>query len=81
VPEQLGLEQRLGHSAAVERRQARAPAPAALVKKARDHFFADAGFSGNQDFRVASRGEGNGALHFAYRVASSDESYGGRVTD
>ena len=53
MPEELGLEQRFGHAAAVDGDQRPAAPRAALVNQARQQFLADAALAGDQHLAIA----------------------------
>ena len=55
VAEELGLEQRLGNRAAVDRDEPVGAPRAVVVNRARDHLLAGAGLAGNQDRAVRPR--------------------------
>ena len=55
MPEQLGLEQRLGNRSAVERDEALLAAQRALVNRSGDHFLAGPRLACDEDGCVAAR--------------------------
>ena len=73
VAEQLGLEQRLGNRAAVERDEPLRAPRAVVMNRARDDFLAGAGFAGDQD-RARRRRHGFEQLkQRAHGGAAADE--------
>ena len=50
VTEQLGFEEGVWNTGAVDRTERPRPAPASLVEPAGHHVFSDTAFTGNQDF-------------------------------
>ena len=73
VTEQLGLEQRLGNRAAVERDEPLGAAGAVVMNRARDDFLAGAGLAGHEN-RARRRRDGFEQLkERAHRRAAADE--------
>ena len=73
VPEQLGLEQRLGHRAAVERDELLVLARRVLVDRARHQFLARAGLAQHQDRARGRRHRLEQRPELAHRRAAADE--------
>ena len=70
MPEQLGLEQRFGHPAAIDGDQRPAAPRAALVNQPREQFLADTALAGDQHLAVA----GSDLLRFFHQVGDESTS-------
>ena len=73
VAEQLGLEQVLGHGAAVDRHERPAGARRLVVNEARYPFLADAALAGEQHRRVDLRDAPRDVQHALHRRALEDQ--------
>jgi hypothetical protein len=73
VPEELGLEQRLGDAGAIERHEALGGASGAAVNQAREHVLADAAFAGNEHLHVARGHAGRDADRVFHRGTRPDD--------
>ena len=75
VTEQLGLEQRVGKSRAVDRDERPASPRAAVVNQTRDDFLADAALAGDQHFGVTARRVIDFFFDAANRCTDSHQSH------
>ena len=74
VAEQLGLEQRLGNRAAVERDEAVHAPRAVVVNRARDDFLAGAGLAGDENRAVGRRDGFEQLKQPRHRAALADDA-------
>src|SRR5688500_951791 len=72
MTKELGLEESLWDRAAVDRDEALLPAWTRLVNRARHHFLAGAGLTGDQNSRRCRRNRLDGLKHRAHPGASTD---------
>ena len=73
MSEQLGLEERVRESGAVDCHEVARPAAPGLVNHARDDFFPDAGFADDEHLGVGPRGCVDVLAEPLHRVAAPDE--------
>ena len=66
VTEQLGFEQRIGKTRAVDGHELVRPPGAAFVNQARDQLLADAALTGDEDLGAAARGDVDFPLNRAH---------------
>ena len=73
VPEQFRFEQRVRHAGAIDRHERARAARAVLVHQPRDHFFADAALSGQENLGVGTRGLSQFVLDLPHLHAHRDQ--------
>ena len=73
VPEELGLEQRLGHAGAVERHEALGGSSGPAVNQAREHVLADTALAGDEHLHVARGDAGRDADRVFHRGTRADD--------
>src|SRR5579862_8667415 len=74
MPEELGLEQRLGNRAAVERDEALLPARARVVQRPSREFFAGAGLAGDEHCAGCGRDDAQELEELLHRRRASNEA-------